>query len=482
MPVITLALGQLALGALATKNSISISKKNKERLNVNNYAEAKFSDAKAMAEWARKQTNESLIKLGENKLNVLNNAMGEFVNTFNKILCAKLRESSQELEQYEKELAEIQKMRDLIKSVNYSGKSNGDIKPATMFGAYGLLSYCAKNIFMLPLPASFTNATLSFLGGASVVFSSPAVSVLGIVMNISASNKLDMAYADKAEALKAAEGMNVIATLCESITVRAEMFNNLLDELSAWLLVVVKDIKKIIDERGTNFSAYSKNEKLVVSMAASIATSIREVIDTSILDEDGNLTEKSEKVQNNISDFLKSNSMILNEANVETNTELRYINDKSDVTDENNVYAENLTPEEETVKEIEDFLRKEHYGKGRSEFSKGELERMLSDFQTEDYGDEVDDILGLYNAEMDFNKTNGILFLKDKLYYKLKKDKLSVSIRYKNIGGAIVHDFSFTMDVYLRTYSHITFKTMMYTTQELADLFEKIHTIFGEDS
>lgn len=50
---------------------------------------------------------------------------------------------------------------------------------------------------------------------------------------------------------------------------------------------------EIIKERGTDFRNFTDEEKKVVASAMSMAGAIKAVLDTPILDDDGNLTKES---------------------------------------------------------------------------------------------------------------------------------------------------------------------------------------------
>ena len=72
------------------------------------------------------------------------------------------------------------------------------------------------------------------------------------------------------------------------------MFYNLLARLDAYLMPLVYGMKTIIENEGVDYSLYSTESKKIIASAASAAVSVKAVLDTPILTEDGNLTEKSE--------------------------------------------------------------------------------------------------------------------------------------------------------------------------------------------
>ena len=55
---------------------------------------------------------------------------------------------------------------------------------------------------------------------------------------------------------------------------------------------------QIINEKGTDFREFSDDEKKCVASAMSLAGAIKAVLDTPILDDEGNLTEESGEIIN----------------------------------------------------------------------------------------------------------------------------------------------------------------------------------------
>ena len=69
------------------------------------------------------------------------------------------------------------------------------------------------------------------------------------------------------------------------------MFHNLLARLDALFLPLVFDLEQIIETEGTDYALYTENSKKSVAMAA---MSIKAVMDTPMLAEDGNLADSAE--------------------------------------------------------------------------------------------------------------------------------------------------------------------------------------------
>ena len=74
------------------------------------------------------------------------------------------------------------------------------------------------------------------------------------------------------------------------------MFYNLLARLDARLLPLIYRMEDIIQSEGDDYRQYSAESKKAIASCVSIAVSIKSVLDTPILTDDGLLTPESEKV------------------------------------------------------------------------------------------------------------------------------------------------------------------------------------------
>lgn len=75
---------------------------------------------------------------------------------------------------------------------------------------------------------------------------------------------------------------------------------SLLDKLDKYFKPLIKKIEEAINEHGTDYTLFSKEQKQATAAAASLAKAIKTVLDTPILDEDGNMTYESDLVLRNV--------------------------------------------------------------------------------------------------------------------------------------------------------------------------------------
>ena len=74
------------------------------------------------------------------------------------------------------------------------------------------------------------------------------------------------------------------------------MFYTLLAHLDSYFLPQIWNMEDVVREEGTDYRMYKPESKKKIAIVASTAKSIKAVLDTPILTEEGNLTEESEEV------------------------------------------------------------------------------------------------------------------------------------------------------------------------------------------
>lgn len=304
--------------------------KNKEAQRVNEDAQGAFEVAKKAAEKARDESYKSLERLGNVKLKVLDGSIKRFIETFEKIHSIHLKDSAgiQELGKFHldhQKAIEMKEMSQMATSVIGGVVGGAGAGALAAFGAYSAtMTFAAASTGTAIASlsgAAATNATLAFLGGGalaaggggmalgSVVLggavAGPAIAVLGIVMNATASKNLDNAYSNRAKAEEEIAGLRVIESLCNGIMARADMFTALLKTLNGFFDRMILKLEGITEQSGCDYSLYTEEEQSVVAMALSMAGAIKQILDTPILKDDGSLTEESKAVYDEVDGYTK---------------------------------------------------------------------------------------------------------------------------------------------------------------------------------
>ena len=332
MPLPLLFIGvAAATGMFGIGNTVKAGVDAKDAKRINKSANELVQEATDYLNAQRHACGNSLTNLGSEKIAVLNGTISDFLDVFTQIKNVDFRESEgldelQRLHIDEKEFVELRKM------VNFAGNVAGGAVAGTAggalvaFGAYGAaqaLAFASTGTAISALSgAAATNATLAFFGGGSLaagglgmaggtlvlggLVAGPALLVMGFIAGKAAKKGLDQAYTNRAEAVQIAAQLNTASLQCETIRRRTYVFYNLLARLDTYFMPLIYKMSDIVKAEGDDYSKYSADSKKVIASCASVAVSIKSVLDTPLLTDDGLLTEASEDTATNIEGFLKN--------------------------------------------------------------------------------------------------------------------------------------------------------------------------------
>ena len=322
MPLPLLFIGAAAAaGALGIGKTVKASIDQKEANETNERADDVIRDASNRIETARKKCGTNIENLGKCKIKILDNSIKPFINVFEQINHIELSSSTglnelQKMVLDRKNFGELKELQNMASSLAGGIASGAMIGAVTAFGAYGAagaLATASTGTAIASLSgAAATNATLAFFGGGSLaagglgiaggtavlggLVAGPALAVLGFVVGAKASANRDKAYSNLAKARQYSEEMKVASTLCDRISNRANMFTNFLTNLDSIFLPLIAQMRQIILYRGTDYRNFSDNERKVIAQAVTLAGAIKSILDTPILDKDGNLTPESDRI------------------------------------------------------------------------------------------------------------------------------------------------------------------------------------------
>lgn len=303
-------------GVKAAIDTNSAKKTNKKAQDIIDYS-------KKNADMSRENSNQAIVALGKKKVWILENSVIPFVQTFERIHNIELSDSEglgeiHKLKLDKQDLEELKELGMTVSSI-FSGVAGGTVGGAlAAFGAYGAATtfgVASTGAAISGLSGiAATNATLAFLGGGSLaaggfgiaggtavlggLVAGPALAIMGFVIGAKASKNKDEAYSNLAKAREFEESVKTLQVLCKGIRVRANMFERLLIDLDSIFSPIVYRLNEIIEIRGTDYSTYTEDEKNVVAGCLALAKTIKTVLDTPILTEDGNLTDESATIFN----------------------------------------------------------------------------------------------------------------------------------------------------------------------------------------
>lgn len=242
---------------------------------LNDNSGARIRWAANNLEKLRRQCSDSLNALGKEKVIILDGSVQRFLDAFQQLKNVDFT-ASEGLDELNKlridkaAFAELKTMGNIASSLLEGGVTGAASGALAAFGAYSAASALATASTGTAISAlsgvAASNATLAFFGGGSL-----------------AAGGLGMAGADQ----------------CVAIRRRSYMFHALLARLDAKFLPSILEMENIIKTEGTDYSQFRQESKKTIAAAASTAASIKAVLDTPLLAEDGSLTLESEKLMKN---------------------------------------------------------------------------------------------------------------------------------------------------------------------------------------
>ena len=252
---------------------------------TNEQANSILTDAKLNFEFRESACSEALSALGRKKVFVLGTSIANFITTVEKLKNVELQNAVDlnELGRFrinQNSIIELKEMKDKISTLIVGGSLSG-------IGG-GLLALGA--------------------GLGSIVAGSAAFGLGNIVMLAKAKSQKDKAYANLAEAKRAAEELNNAGLVCDGIRRRSNMFYNLLVRLDSLFTPLVIQTASAIQEHKGNYQSFSLSQKHTVAATFALAGTIKAVLDTPILSKNGELTEESEHLIPQVKEQIKMNN------------------------------------------------------------------------------------------------------------------------------------------------------------------------------
>ena len=156
-----------------------------------------------------------------------------------------------------------------------------------------------------------TNATLAFFGGGSIasgglgmavgqtvlgsIAVGPGLLAMGLILSAKSQQEIDKALTNKDQLDAAVSEMESAISMVIAIRRRAMLYN-LLVRLDSRLLALTWQMQDIVENEGYDYRMYQQESKNIIIMAYTTLCSVKAVLDTPLLMEDGSLSEKSAKL------------------------------------------------------------------------------------------------------------------------------------------------------------------------------------------
>ncbi|KXK70710.1 hypothetical protein BC89_12010 [Pseudomonas monteilii] len=309
-----------AAGIYGAAKGVSGAMDHSNARDINSDARSLVDSANLKVEEQRKATNAVLEDYGQRKLRAFNGVVAEFIETFERLKNIELSQSP-ELDKLNagdfsnKTLTGLRQDYQTLKDAGLGLGAGMGGGAALAFGAYNgtmLLATASTGTAISSLGGvAATNATLAWLGGGSLaaggygmaggmmvlggIVAGPALAIFGHVLGNKGEEALNNARSNLEQARTINDQAELMAGKLRTIEQITSMANTTFSKISSQLRRTVGELKKIIENNGVDYRTFSDESKEVVFRSVKFAQLLKAMIDTAILDQDGNLVLATEK-------------------------------------------------------------------------------------------------------------------------------------------------------------------------------------------
>lgn len=310
------ALGAAAIGIGAQSDA---KEKNERAQSIANDAQCLYNRSKRSLKIAQGKTERSLLKLGNAKKKVLETSINQFLIAYDRIKNIEMSESVglDEIKNFsleKQDAIQLREMSDIYQATFSSGAAGVATGAVIALAASGSLPVVTGTLSVagsalaageIGMAAGLAGSALSF--GAAMTplaaIAAPALLFSGISASMKADENLEKARTMYAEAEAASEEMKTSKVLCKAIADRADMYDNLLDELNGMFACctemldgVTRKKMGVFKNKTVDAKTFTEEELKLVAVTRSLAGAVKAVIDTPILTAEGVVSSESEVV------------------------------------------------------------------------------------------------------------------------------------------------------------------------------------------
>ena len=296
LPIILAGIAAISATAAGVGAHISAKKTNEQAQSIANDAENLYNMAKDSLEKAQGEMEQSLLCLGMYKKKVLDTSIQQFLISYGRIKNVEISDSAgvDELKNFYLEKQDVIQLREIYESTLSSGGAGA---------ATGAIVALAIAVPVAPI--------------AAIV--APLALFSGISAKMKANDNLDKANVMYAEAEAASEKMKTSELICSAIANRADMYNELLDNLNRMfsyctgMLDGVTRKKMGVFRNKVDARKFTDDELKLVAVSRALAGAVKAVIDTPLLTAEGVISSEAEDKYKDIKKELPRFSAQVNE-------------------------------------------------------------------------------------------------------------------------------------------------------------------------
>lgn len=293
----------------------------------NERAQRIYDDAQSDLNVERENTNTKMEELGALKLKIYQNSVKDFVDIFSLIKNIdfedKLDLGTGISDSDFKNILEIKK--DVLKITELAGATTAALGGGVLaglgaFGGAGLLATASTGTAIGTLSGvAATNATLAWFGGGSLaagglgmaggmavlggIVAGPILAIAGGIFAAKAETAKYDSYANYDKAVAYAEEMKTAQVIVEEIRTRVEEFITILKSLESIFEDYLDKLENIV-YKNKDYLTYTDEDKQTVMAIAGIASTVKNICDAPIIDENGKITRKSRMILGNTKEFI----------------------------------------------------------------------------------------------------------------------------------------------------------------------------------
>lgn len=300
-------------------------KMNEEAQRTIERAEDLYESTKRKLYSSQETMEKFLILLGNNKKFVLDTSMEQFISSYDKIKNVNLiiDQNFYEIPNYTINHNEMLELREISTSLNKlpiaTGAATGAIIGLAASGALpvvGTLATAAGSSLIageVALAGTFASSALSFATSMTplAVVAAPVVLFTGISSALKADENLEKARVVYSKASSKVAEMEVSITLCNAISDKSKMFDDLLNELNKLfsqctplLAGLVKKHTGFFKGNTVSVDKLNEGEIKLIAVTRALAGAIKSIIDTPILGENGKLSPNFDSIYNKVENDL----------------------------------------------------------------------------------------------------------------------------------------------------------------------------------
>lgn len=318
----------LAAGAYGVKKGLDAKSDFDDASETNERAQRIYDQASRELERTREATQESLNDLGELKLSLYENRLTPFVAAFKQIHNIDFQHDAigdeLQLAVSENDMAAIEtavlKMTDVV-SGGVVSLGAGGLAGLAAYGSVGLLASASTGTAIASLSGvAATNATLAWLGGGALsaggfgmaggtavlggIVAGPVLAVGGMLLAAKAEEAKHNAYANLNLARKADEQMATAKVATQGIHTRVQEVYHVLGKLEDTFEPILAGLQSLVmrspkDCSGkVDYMTLQKQDQIGVMMSMMLAKTIKNVLETPLINQEGLVTSESANVIN----------------------------------------------------------------------------------------------------------------------------------------------------------------------------------------